>query len=240
MQHNSLAMDTIPDPALVKMLLAEDCWHPLHLGDGEGEYSSENTAYLEEHIFPTLIPAIHRLLEHVQLRFSQSQILNASYPENERKSDQMARDVQNPYARPPRRIPSSRCISTLHPTGGPNAIEWIAQYLLRYNPRPKGIRRSDAIDSDSYNNNNIPVVSRDGFPKSVQRLTLSVRNQLPGVRLQEYHPYCVLYRQQRSVQKAAGLIEAIERTAAQADTTDEASIHAQGSAMSAALYLKSS
>lgn len=97
------------DPKLVAMLLEDECWTPYHGTDAPGTPPDENRKYLEEHVFPTLIPALADLLTLVQLDS------DGNLPKN---YSGLAAGPKN-YG----------------PTGSVPPTDWIAQYLMRNNQK---------------------------------------------------------------------------------------------------------
>jgi hypothetical protein len=95
----------------VAMLLNQDVWTPCATAVPEPNPATataaqrENAAYLQEHVFPTLVPALHDLCDLV-LR--------------DKELGTAARH-------------SSACVSHEHPTGAAGPIPWLAQYLMRNN-----------------------------------------------------------------------------------------------------------
>lgn len=100
---------------LVSWLLQQGLWpmddmvaQQARLRDEEEDASNRNqsdAAYLQERVFPTLVPALHDLAELVQ------------------RQQELGVDSRA----------STRCVSRTHPTGASGPVKWLAQYLYRHN-----------------------------------------------------------------------------------------------------------
>lgn len=101
------------DPRLVAMLLEEHCWSPYHGTQSDAAAATDPTdkatkdkAYLEDEVFPTLVPALHELAVLVQ----------------------QYNDVVHSGTEPLKG-------AKYGPTGGTHPTDWVAQFLLRNNTR---------------------------------------------------------------------------------------------------------
>jgi hypothetical protein len=105
------------DPRLVAMLLSQEIWRPsASAGEGDDK-GQDDLAYLQDAVFPTLVPALHDLCELVQ---------------REKELGDAAR-------------PTTACVSRAHPTGASGPVQWLAQYLTRYN-----LKHSAALKNHPY------------------------------------------------------------------------------------------
>ncbi len=101
------------DEELIALLLQQDAWEPLPLPEPDSTTNPveakkrADAIYLRDNVLPTLVPALHDLLDLV---------------ERERELGATARAT-------------SRCVSREHPTGASGPIEWLAQYLVRNNTK---------------------------------------------------------------------------------------------------------
>lgn len=102
---------TTSDPRLISMLLEDDVWRALHLADDAkaARNGAVDAAYLEQHVYPSLIPALAEMLDRVQLVNEQGSGI----------------------------VPKSSCIAdaATHPLGSVGPTVWLAQHLMRYNTR---------------------------------------------------------------------------------------------------------
>ena len=127
------------DPKLVALLLEEACWSPYHGTDQPGTPPDERRKYLEESVFPTLVPALAELLTLVEA-------------EETLKNEGKEPANKGPYG----------------PTGEVHPTDWLAQYLMRNNVKerqpggagpslkehPYCALRTALAETQSSNNNN--------------------------------------------------------------------------------------